>query len=797
VTEDSDNNNDLYAAESQFVWDGWSLSVPRPGKSINTDDSVPTKEEEAAKYATPENAQFDLNVRFYPVPGTLPRLRFGKKYRVRIRTVDLAGNSIPLNTNSTNADTIRRLIYKRFEPVVSPFPVLGNYERAGESVEVMVIRSNGKDANIHQFAPLENNPEGVPFKTVSTRYIFPPEVDQMTAEKHSKFDAGIGNDKSEADIDNQYDNVIIPHDHDLQNPAKVEGQIFSSPNIRIDYLPDPLAAGLTIWHGKPQKLIAKVPFYPGASSWPDPTPITFDLTESASFNVDTSQINNSKIIFGLPPGTMETVWVGSYFEESALEILGVWDMAKKKKPNPVKTPTLSAKVLNWKKFMVNLPANEKPYMQLITPTSTKVKQGIDLTKLKEHVLNGGHWMFTPKRKYRLTHAIHQPYEKPVIDFINTNRGSGSVSVDLSHQVTVHGFSTEKIDIVAKWEDPVDDLSKDCWESIPQKQQVAARTIKYNDTTESYKDPYKRHINHKFGDTKARRVDYTAIGATRYREYFFNLVDKADNDANFNFPITRTSDPKVVIIKSSARPSIPKVEYMIQLNAWDNQEQPDAQVHTRLGGMFRVYLKRPWFSSGAGELLGVCLYPTDLTQISSLPNTTFAVNLDPLDPIYTRWAHDPISYPKSNISHFPRVNNFDLYAAKAQGLEIEDFPNRKVDVVGYPVQFDGAKQLWYADIKVNHPNGEYFPFLRLNLCRFQPDSIAVGDKTINGQTIFYDHHLSKIVKPDFVQLMPEKQSSIKLASKTNFEVRLSGPVFYENVYTKTTCLSMVEITVEKK
>src|SRR5260221_10902739 len=45
-----------------------------------------------------------------------------------------------------------------------------------------------------------------------------------------------------------------------------------------------------------------------------------------------------------------------------------------------------------------------------------------------------------------------------------------------------------------------------------------------------------------------------------------------------------------------------------------------------------------------------------------------------------------------------------------------------------------------------PGGAYFPFVRLALTRYQPDSVA-------------DAHLSRVVLADFIQLLPDRSASI--------------------------------------
>ena len=86
----------LYAHESLFTWDGWSLSAPRPGKSISRSPRAPTPDDPETQPSRVENSamtRLGLETSFKVQDGTLPRLSFGHSYRLRVRVVDLAGNS--------------------------------------------------------------------------------------------------------------------------------------------------------------------------------------------------------------------------------------------------------------------------------------------------------------------------------------------------------------------------------------------------------------------------------------------------------------------------------------------------------------------------------------------------------------------------------------------------------------------------------------------------------------------------------------------------------------------------------
>jgi hypothetical protein len=83
------------------------------------------------------------------------------------------------------------------------------------------------------------------------------------------------------------------------------------------------------------------------------------------------------------------------------------------------------------------------------------------------------------------------------------------------------------------------------------------------------------------------------------------------------------------------------------------------------------------------------------------------------------------------------------------------------VAAHEVSYDSDRQLWYSDIELS-PGLAYFPFVRLALARFQPESID-------------DAHLSPIVLTDFIQLTANRTATVSLAgSEASVSVSGIGP-----------------------
>lgn len=169
-------------------------------------------------------------------------------------------------------------------------------------------------------------------------------------------------------------------------------------------------------------------------------------------------------------------------------------------------------------------------------------------------------------------------------------------------------------------------------------------------------------------------------------------------------------------------------------------------YTRTGNMLRVYLERPWWVTGANEMLGVLVAAHDssdplLEHIVGPGGSTTAVSADDV----TLLAIDPISvaYPGARFSQSqlslitptpvpssggPTTVSFPLAAGNPVRVPSALDPlAESYDIYGYVPSYDSVTGMWYADIRLdmdsfeNHPPPGYF--VRLALARFQPFSIS--------------------------------------------------------------------------
>ena len=359
------------------------------------------------------------------------------------------------------------------------------------------------------------------------------------------------------------------------------------------------------------------------------------------------------------------------------------------------------------------------------------------------------------------------------------RKPGAVDAFLMGGLYVHGASTEKIDLFAEWSDPIDDVGTDRVEVAPgaadpnrearsaHVDEVPLRTlgegiisvhtsglnsrsvgfydanhdllcfVRNGDSLGNLKsaDPaFQQTIftdaapRHHLNDTKHHRITYTAVATSRFQDCF-----PQNQEGGF----TRTSAPIVVDVPASTRPNAPQIAFVVPTFGWQRQTETNLKRSVRFGGGLRVYLDRPWFSSGDDELLGVSLYSFD---------NGFTIDRKAWKNYATQWGADPIWTTNPLVLSVPGLSHFPDAVASEQGISLEAPAPGRVDIVGYPVHFDAERQMWYADLTINTDTLTYCPFVRLALVRYQPHALP-------------DAKASRVVLADFAQLTPSRAAVI--------------------------------------
>ena len=833
IAEDDDDPDDVFVSETLARWEGWSLSVRKPGYAINDSEDYELKPgetekrdfvnksklQEIKKYQFDPDLDFKINASSKLVPGTLPKLRFGKDYRVRVRAVDLGGNSVILEHQSESPEeTIRKNIrYMRYEPLVSPIVLVGNELKDGEFLERLVIRSNF-DKSVAEYEN-ENKTGSKSFENYSERFLLPPKNSQQIAENHGKFELAFGNNPDAA---KQIYQIITTHEGLYQQDEKNKEKIYNRSDVEIIYLPDPMAAGVSLFVAEGYETTHTQQFEPRLFSFFSKGEIQPKNTNDVSIPDD--WYNSGFITIRLEEGELNTKWDASdkvftvflpkgirtrirfstfWREEDMKKLSAIWEMVKNDKPG-------------------------------------------NLAELEKLAVSGQHWMISPSSEFELVHAVQQPVDAPVIEKLIPDRDFSATFALINTKFDIHGESTEKVEFQATWTDPLDDgisvtikekqgrnsisdivinyhddkvtkgtvpepekiqfapvenlqvkpimriqpKTEQEFRTMPQpqakkvnqlyqvqstqfsqveKMKVSARKnlpqkVKYD--IESSKFGFYKSLNfrikpleHHFGDTKHRWVDYKLVAVSRYREYFDKVLAQ-----NIELTTTRESEwMKQVNILSSARPKAPEIDYVVPAFEWKKVQYGETIAHLRKGGGLRIYLKRPWYSTGADEMLGIVLPESPGTALKMLSAGSNYTN------IYTHWGIDPILYGDRPQDVSPQPTDFGLNPVIDNKIEYPGKPGTLAKVVAYPVNFDQERQLWYCDLSID-PKDMYFPFIKLFLARYQPHSVRETNS---------DVCLSQVVAAKMIQLVPERQTILSFKKddqNSRFTIVITGSIY---------------------
>jgi hypothetical protein len=814
--------------------------------------------------------EFKMQSFFSATPESLPKLRFGHTYRMRARIVDLAGNSESWKLPDISLAS-EKIHYTRYEPLLPPTLVPRKPFTEGESLEHMVIRSNFNVTTSQYVGSVEVqnalSGEKHSYEEENERHVVPPKTSQLIAETHGEFDEffGAGKDyakgyniaqKEEGTLfDTEIVNTKTGEKVSIPNPDDVEiiippitgipeeetpGKyvIHKEEQLILPYLPDPISQGmafrdlpgisssatpgLTIIDPTLGLNIIKIPFN---LDWPDSVPFRIQIVERPGQMTGDSCEETFENIVDPPEWDSETrilkvylakaqvakVRYSCYFNEDDLTKMGIW---------------------KW-----------------LTNSSQK-------QNLTSYALAGSHWMFTPYRELMLVHAVQQPLCEPKIQLLKSIKVHvGDTFTKVEGELYLSSKSTNKVDLLANWIEPVDDLAEDEPGTIDVNSNAFEFKISKPDNNTVYlpTTPCVDHL-HEFGDTKYRHVKYYLVGTTRFREYFHSnliksktqcidwnkipgeddqkILDFVNKNRNMDFTgaatITKSLDEKSVIVEedgivitltlnedrnaiiitdngneyiytvltngntelcintdqitrrstvyetdvlNSARPASPKVQYIIPTFGWEEKKEPRNKdiwqtfTRKRIGGGLRVYLDRPWYSAGDGELLGVVLYPHTVSN--------------ELKSYVTQWGMDPIrnsKVPKGILT----INDFIDFEKSQKNLSLEELgPTSKIfDVVGFKPEYNKDRKLWCCDIQFDSEKiKSYYPFVRLALVRYQPNSIPHA-------------HLSQVVLTDFVQLANDRTLFIEFLDKTTFYLSVKG------YGTGDRSSNRVEVTIEE-
>jgi len=813
LSGDPEDEDEQYMHESLFRWTGWSLAAPRPGLTIkaegNDDDNlqaeVPSKVTETAEKGN------NLAVTFAPAKGSLPRLRFGHLYRVRARIVDLAGNSLALDDASLDpleqaSDAVG---YWRFEPVDPPVLVHRARLSEGEQLERMVIRSD-YDKSTSEYLETQEVKDAIAlpasadfaYSETNQRHVVPPKSSQQQCETHGLFDPFFGDwqqikagyeiaareagtlydagpgaqvelitPKALADVATT--SALPPAMPDETNPVgdrMAGGQyvVHREAHLATPYLPDGAAAGTAIRAARGHTLPgieAEMVLGPSCrvvrsdmdelillirhgADWPDLQGFRLVLAERREADTDLP----CKVAFaddGRPDWDEDKRVLTLFLEKGRIARLVYSSFIRKEMVADFGIP-------RW-------------------TTSQAAAQAC----MKAAAM-GANWLMTPYRKLAMVHATQAPVCRPELLQMTPNRGPGEQNARLLCRVVrLHGPTTGKFEIEADWLEWVDDIAKPRPERVAFRGQLGEIRLPENHANEFFLQAAveaqlsdaeaARGDVHELGDTRFRLIEYRVRATTRFREYLPpsiyarpDLVTRlgpvaegaavalpADDD--MGAPVLRDPAGSTAqsLVPASAPPKDPRLLYVVPTFRWSRSKGSGPYSATRLGNGLRIWLDRPWFSSGDGELLGIVIH-SDGGDFKDIPG--------PMELRVTQWGTDPLwqtDAPK------PVIRDQDFPArVTAESLRLQERPeDPPVRIVGHRVHWDDERALWYCDVELT-PGATYMPFVRLAMVRYQPNALP-GAK------------ISKVVLADFAQVLPRRRLTARREGNA-LTVSLHGP-----------------------
>ncbi len=790
ATKASDGHNPerLYLHEALVSWTGWSLAAPPPGRAIGRNDGVDETSTQSAAEVPPG---LKFRSTFQAVKGSLPRLRFGRSYRIRARAVDLAGNSLePQDVDFGGEQPVTSAqTYLRYEPIAAPVIALlstaGTIAKpaAGESMLRVAIRSFND-------TPADNL---VATSQVAVRAAAPPQVSVREAEQHGMLDL-LGKldsarfdllahqkDIDPADASAAIREVALPMQGPLDMEAVATTFAVYEAGRAMTYLPDPLAVEVVArFFDHPNvasTALFRIPLYP-TGTWPEAQPFAIELYDdplaAPHFDADLRLLR-----VPLPKGCRAKLRLSMAIPPTSLPLMGVFAL-------------------------------------LSDP---------DRAAQRDRASDGQHWMLTPWTTLELVHAVQRPLVDPAIVTLTVLRQRDATWAMPVIHAKCSVDSTARLDLFGEWHEPSDDPGVPDGKLGPvdrRRQDCAfqAKITAPNDYAASSAGSFPEHtvsgdlvgINtssppvpptahqlplpdkaHEFHDTRYRRIEYWFDATTRFREFLPSEVlttfvdgEKVPTEER----IRVTGARSVTWVPSSAPPPAPRVLYVVPTFGWKRTVDEGGTLESRRGGGgLRVYLDRGWNASGYGEMLGVVL---PAAGFSGDPDTAPAGT--PYKNCVTLWGNDPIwdsafvpgiaptpeRFPRARTAPDPggawlppgapdsekdqRPGAFAVTGLPLPG--VERTRAAIVDVAPHDVYFDAERQLWYCDIEID-PGSAYFPFVRLALSRYQPTSVDGA-------------HLSNVVLADIMALTADRWLNITPETDSRaLRVAVFGVSYYES------------------
>ncbi len=745
---------DHYAPPILFRWTGESLAVPEPDAGTLMKDSSADSMTETEREAQDKERQSEVEEGSNPTLLLCSPGRPGQgKYRFAVKAVDIGGYGIePRCDASYDAAPYKKIACRRREPVPPPAVLLdeqlNDTEFPGRGLVNMVVRSDDP-SDTRWIAP----PLG-PFKLTGLLGLLDTDdldsvgtFDDVELMSDGTFPLVERLTAPEAATQPTTPGAPVPNDFGNKDPIR------RRPGRRPDvpYIPDNFAAGImwrlldvdgTVIDAGEQ---CYADFYPGLRTWPHAKAIRVRLHAASRSSHPRVRYDGlaRTLNVHLPPG-----------RSAELQVLSGLGRGEK-----------GREVAECMAAIYEHDYNEQGNRRFPGDPMTAA----------EAALTGNLPEITPHKSIWCTHAVPTPIVKPRIDGISRMpakdgavlpicRFNGDPRVAPQFDLSTHSESTGRMQVVAEWEELVDDVN----EPEPQCRSgnlvvgevtidpVAPACVHDDAPAPTTLCPGELHpqwptvMPHEFPSTGYRRVRYAAIAHTRYSRNY------GPASAGSVSAGVRSVDVCADVLNVAA-PTELVIAYVVPTFRWEqgrSVHDKETFVSTRRGCGLRVFFERPFNGSGNGELVGLFLPPPS-ASVAAL-GATPDLPVEDARPYYTRWGHDPMrTLPGDGallgtLDHTRIHDDFCVCGVHAGIENICLLDEHKVDsplkqLKLYKPHYDRERRLWYCDVVLKDVHVPY-PFVRLSMFRYQQHSTS-------------GNWVSTLSRADFAQLVPDRSVSV--------------------------------------
>ncbi|MFD7591941.1 hypothetical protein ACFV6D_02780 [Kitasatospora sp. NPDC059812] len=640
----------LYLHEIVARWDGWSQVAQRPERVTATGDTLPV----------PVTSGLDTVVECDT--GSLPRLRFGRKYRIRVRIADLAGGGLRVEEVGA-ADAQSDLVpYWRFEPLPPPELVPTREWDDGDGHDRMVIRSD-RGTSADDYATLHG------YRAHDLRHLLPPKCSLALALQYDgAFDTALGPAAPGTEVsrlfavaeraDRELTDVQGARTVPARPPSPSSYVVLPETDAALPWLADPsgVCAALNArprpidpGNGRPGQIDppddAVIAIWQG--TWPDLQTASVRL-EAAASGCTVSRADPRHVTVALGPAEQVTFDIPSCltFDDVALFGIALWQGVDPNVPH--------------------LPAFQD-------------------------IVAGRNRLITPPRTVTLVHAVQHPLTDPSGQ-LTPRRGPGDRDTVLGTDAFAIDIpSTGRIDLNADWTDQ-DDSPPAAPTTTRRMAHVGSYEVQHLPLLEALPE-----IRQEFGDTRHHHVSYAVTAVSRFEDCFARIL-ATDPGA-----CTAAGQLGDIDVPSTVRPPAPQLLDCVPSFGWTRTTDGQRSLtRLRQGGGLRVLLQRPWYVSGDDEALAVLTFPPGPVPAEALRYVAVAGR----DPIRDTGAPPAV------------LTGAQVNAAQRAQVTLPEL-HRLLDAALYPVEFDAEGDRWFADLDLTPVvSASYFPFVRLALARYQ-------------------------------------------------------------------------------